>query len=120
MVRAGLESIGYIVTDVIRDMTKEMDVNLVSIRADGGASENTFLMQFISDLNQINMQVAQSANLSAMGAFLNGMLGMKYFSSIEEFDYISTSYKEYNPVIDKEEASTLFQNWQKAVQQILH
>lgn len=120
MVRAGLESIGYIVTDVIKDMAKEMDINLIAIRADGGASENAFLMQFISDLNQINMQVAQSANLSAIGAFLNGMLGMKYFSSIEEFDNISTSYKEYNPIIDKEKASTLFQNWQKAVQQILH
>ena len=53
VVRAALESIGYIVTDVLKAMGEDAGVKLSIVNADGGAVRNAFLMQFAADMNQL-------------------------------------------------------------------
>ena len=72
VVRAALESIGYIVTDVLKAMGEEAGVKLSTIHADGGAVRNAFLMQFVADMNQLKVHAAQTPELSALGAVFNG------------------------------------------------
>ncbi len=120
IVRAALESIGYIVTDVLKAMSADSGVNLNMLHADGGAVRNTFLMQFVTDMNQLTVRAAQTPELSALGAVFNGGLGLKLFSSLEDLEHLPLGYTEYTPAMDPVFSAKLFAGWQAAVQQVLH
>ena len=119
IVRAALDSIGFIVTDVIKAMSKDAGVVLSTIYADGGAVSNSFLMQFISDLNQNTLQVSQLPERSALGAVFCGALGLNIYRSVDDLHILSTDYKKFTPKVDVKTAHTRYDNWQAAIQQIL-
>ncbi|MFZ6029254.1 MAG: FGGY family carbohydrate kinase [Chloroflexota bacterium] len=118
--RAALESIGYIVTDVLKAMGEDAGVNLAMVHADGGAVRNAFLMQFVADMNQLKVRAAQNPELSALGAVFNGCLGLKVYTSLEDLQKLPVGFIEYTASIDAARANTLFTGWQKAVQQVLY
>lgn len=120
IVRAGLESIGYIVTDTLKAMIEEAGVELDLIHADGGAVRNEYLMQFVADLNQLKVHVAQTPELSALGAVFNGCLGMGIFSSLDDLLNLASDFVEYKPSINPDRANELFNGWLAAVQQVLY
>ncbi len=120
IVRAALESIGYIVTDVLKAMGEEAGVKLSTIHADGGAVRNAFLMQFVADMNQLKVRAAQTPELSALGAVFSGCLGLKIFSSLEDLKNLPSGFIEYRPSMNVDRANNLFAGWQAAVQQVLY
>jgi glycerol kinase len=101
VVRAGLESIGYIVTDVLKAMSEDADIKLNMVYADGGAVHNAFLMQFVSDLNQLSVCAAQTPELSALGAVFSGCLGMKIYHSSRPVDlpFVEEYVASMNPIL---------------------
>lgn len=119
IVRAALESIGYIITDVLYEMSEEAKVKLDIINADGGATQNTFLMQFVSDLNQLTVRSACTPALSPLGAVLNGCLGLNIYSSLEEIQKLPNIYIENRALITTDESTQLLSNWHNAVDQLL-
>ena len=120
IVRAALESIGYIVTDVLKAMSEEAGVKLSTIRADGGAVRNAFLMQFVADMNQLKVHAAQTPELSALGAVFNGCLGLKIYSSLNDLQNLPSGFTEYRSSMSPARANELFAGWQAAVQQVLY
>ena len=120
IVRAALESIGYIVTAVLKAMSKDAGVSLDTVYADGGAVCNAFLMQFVSDMNQINLRVSRLPELSALGAVLNGGIGLKIYKSFTDLRKISAGFVEFNPKLDPIDANDRFEGWQSAVEQVLN
>ncbi len=120
VVRAALESIGYIVTDVLKAMGEDAGVNLSMVHADGGAVRNAFLMQFVADMNQLKVRAAQTPELSALGAVFNGVLGLKLYASLEDLQNLPAGYVEYRSSMSPARASDLFAGWQSAVQQVLY
>ena len=65
IVRAALESIGYIVTDVLKAMGEDAGIQLSMVHADGGAVRNAFLMQFVADYESIESACCPNARISA-------------------------------------------------------
>jgi glycerol kinase len=120
VVRAALESIGYIVTDVLKAMGEEAGVNLSMVHADGGAVRNAFLIQFVADLNRLTVRAAETPELSALGAVFSGGLGLKVYASLDDLQQIPAGFVEYNPLLDSSSANNLFAGWQTAVQQVLY
>jgi len=120
VVRAALESIGFIVADVLKAMGEEAGVKLHTIHADGGAVRNAFLMQFVADMNQLIVRAAQTPELSALGAVFNGGLGLKIFSSLDDVTNLPSDFTEYRSSMSPTHASELFAGWQTAVQQVLY
>ena len=120
VVRAALESIGYIVTDVLKGMGEEAGVKLSTIHADGGAVRNAFLMQFVADMNQLKVRAAQTPELSALGAVFNGCLGLKIYTSLDDLKNLPSGFTEYRSSMSPARASELFAGWQAAVQQVLY
>lgn len=120
IVRAALESIGFIITDVLNSMAEDAEIVLDTIFADGGAVNNNFLMQFISDMTRLKLSVSQLPELSAQGAVLIGGLGLKIHQSMDDISKLPSGYVNYEPKIDSCIAKNQFTNWQKAVQQILY
>jgi len=120
VVRAGLESIAYIITDTLKAMVKEAGVNLHLIHADGGAVRNKVLMQFVADLNQLDVHVALTPELSALGAVFNGCLGLDIISSLDDLETLALDFYEYKPSMSPDCANELFAGWQSAVRQVLY
>ncbi len=120
VVRAALESIAYIITDVLKAIGKDGEIRLTTINADGGPVRNSFLMQLVADLNQINLRASLLPELSALGAVFSGGLGLKVYTSLDDLQKIPTGFTEYHPQIDAARANQLFAGWQAAVQQVLY
>jgi glycerol kinase len=119
VVRAALESIGYIVTDVLKAMCEDAGVNLSNVHADGGAVRNAFLMQFVADMNQLTVRAAQTPELSALGAVFAGALGMGIHSSLRDLEGLPASFIEYQTNLPREQGEKLRAGWKHAVSQVL-
>jgi glycerol kinase len=119
VVRAALESIGYIVTDVLKAMCEDAGVNLSNVHADGGAVRNAFLMRFVADMNQLTVRAAQTPELSALGAVFAGTLGMGIHSSLRDLESLPASFIEYQPNLPCEQVEKLRAGWKHAVSQVL-
>jgi glycerol kinase len=120
IVRAAVESIGYIVTDVLKAMARDAGIDISMVHADGGAVRNAFLMQFVADMNQLKVHADQTPELSALGAVFSGCLGQKIYTSLEELQNIPSGRIEYCSTMPTERARDLFNGWQTAVQQVLY
>lgn len=120
IVRAGLESIAYIVTDVLNAMGQDAGVDLKMVHADGGAVRNSFLMQFVADLNQLTVRAAETPELSALGAVFSGGLGLKVYASLEDLQSLPFNYVEYKSSMDIVRLNNLLAGWQSAMQKVLY
>ena len=77
-------------------------------------------MQFVADMNQLTVNAAQTPELSALGSVLNGCLGLKIYTSLEELKNISSGFTVFKPSMDPQYASKLFSGWELAVEQVLY
>jgi glycerol kinase len=117
MVKAGLESIAYQITDIIDDMREESGIDIAELRVDGGATKNTYLMQFQSDMAHIPVQVPPVEELSGIGvAYAAGIAAGIY--SLEEV-FGTTNRKTFAPRISKEERNRKYSGWKEAVGKVL-
>lgn len=117
--RAALESIAYIVKDVLDLMSRDGGVALKQVRADGGAVRNRFLMQFVADVTRLQVRASSLPELSALGAVFAGMLGMRLVHSLPELAKLPLESQDYDPVMSAGRAAELCAGWQNAVRQVL-
>lgn len=114
-VRATLFSIAYQSKDVIEAMKKESNLDLKSLKVDGGASANSLLMQFQSDILQCNVVLPKYIETTALGAGYMAGLGVNFFSCKQDIEQNQTIQKEYYPLMPKEEVDDLYDGWKEAV-----
>ncbi len=119
VVRAALESIAFVVTDTLRSLCEDSNAQLSEIQADGGAVRNRILMQFVADINHIKVKAAQTPELSAQGAVLNGFLGIKAYSTLEDLQNLTSDFNEFLPVMPPEQVSIILDGWHSAVSRVL-
>ena len=119
VVRAALEGIAFRIRDVVSLMVQDADVPLQHIHADGGAVQNSFLMQFVADEVQVTVRASRLAELSAQGAALAGMLGTGIYKSLDDLKQLRQPFVDYEPGIDAAEADRAYQDWLLAVNQVL-
>ncbi len=119
VVRAALEGIAFRVRDVVLLMVQDAGVPLQYIHADGGAVQNSFLMQFVADMVQVTVRASRLAELSAQGAALAGMLGTGIYESLNDLRQLKQPFVDYKPGIDAAEADRDYQDWLLAINQVL-
>ena len=117
IVRAGLESIGFQVCEALAAMREEAGLELRRLQADGGATNNGFLMQFVADLCGVELAVSSMADCSALGAAMAGMLGMGDAASLEALPRVGAEAISYAPELKRIEATGLLGAWRSAVAQ---
>ena len=78
IVRATLESIAYRTKDILSLMEQESKIKIQSLSADGGVSMNKFLMQFQSDILNIDINLSQNYEATALGAAYLAGLSSKF------------------------------------------
>lgn len=117
IVRAALDSIAYQITDIIKSMGDDSGISMKELRADGGATKNTYLMQFQSDLLGIPVQVANIEELSGLGvAYLAGIALGLYDKNII-FSRINRI--KYERGMTTEQQMELYEGWKEAVEKVL-
>lgn len=117
--RAALESIAYQIRDVLDMMRADARLDLHSLHADGGPTRNKFLMQFTADLTRTEIVVPDVAESSAWGAALQGLLGSRFYQSLDEIAKLPRRQRSFRPEMKANQAQQLHAAWLAAVQRIL-
>jgi len=116
IVRATLEAIAYQVAENLEVMQEDSGIKIETMRADGGAVVNEFLMQFQADVLGIPVDVPVINETTALGAAYLSALGVGDFNSVKEINSNWKLNKRYVPSIDKDQRESMIEQWKKAVQ----
>ncbi len=114
-IRATLESIAYQSADVLRVMESDSGLDLNSMRVDGGAVKNNFLMQFQSDLLNTPVERPVVNETTALGAAYLAGLAVGYWSDLDELKDNWTLDKKIKPKMLDDERAHLYKGWKLAV-----
>ncbi len=119
LVKATLESLAYQTRDIIIAMQKDAGYELKSLKVDGGAVANNYLMQFQADILQANVERPAVIESTAQGAAYLAGIGcgtwtLKEISKYRELDAV------FEPEMSKAQADKLYKQWQKAVKRTMN
>lgn len=117
IVRATVESIAYQNFDVLRAMEQDANLPLVSLRADGGAAANNFLLQFQSDITGVEVLRPSCLEVTALGAAYLAGLAVGYWANTDEIKENWTLSRSFTPIMPKRDAKEKYIGWQTAVKQ---
>ena len=113
--RAALEAIAFQSKDVFDVMIKESNIKLKSLQVDGGASNSDYLMQFQSDILQIDIEKPCCAESTALGVAYMAGFKTKFFASLENISKMRCIAKSFHPSIDAKTAHNKCKCWESAV-----
>jgi len=116
IVRAVLESIAYQTRDVVEVMCEECQTELKTLRVDGGASKNNFLMQFQADILNVPVERPKVNETTALGAAYLAGLAVGYWESMEQIESQWQLDRKFVSNMDEKEREELYKGWRKAVE----
>lgn len=115
IIRATLESLAYQVNDVLEAMKADANMELTSLKVDGGASANNLLMQIQSDIINVPVNRPQCVETTAMGAAYLAGLSVGYWKSKEDVIQNWTTDRIFEPEISEAERQSRIRGWREAV-----
>jgi glycerol kinase len=115
LARAALEAIAYQTVDAVRAQEAASGKRLESLKADGGAAANRWLMQFQADVLGVPVIVPEIAETTALGAaYLAGIA-----TGAWDLEQVAAMWREaarYEPRMGEDERETLLAEWGRAVE----
>jgi len=120
IVRATLESMAYQTRDVLEAMVTDSKKSLESLRVDGGAVKNNFLMQFQADILGVPVVRPVVTEMAALGAAYLAGLGVGFWKNREEISAMWKMDRIFEPKMDVSQREELYKGWKKAVERSLH
>jgi glycerol kinase len=115
-IRATLESMAYQTKDVLNAMQEDSGITLQSLRVDGGAVANNFLMQFQADVLGVPVQRPVVNETTALGAAYLAGLAVGFWKDRREITDRWGVERTFEPAMPAGEAAKLYRGWQTAVQ----
>ena len=115
LVRATLESLAYQTKDLIDAMVEDLGEHLVSLKVDGGASANDFLMQFQADIMGCDVKRPVCIETTSLGAAYLAGLATGYWENKEDVIKNWQVEKTFTPDMDDQKREELLTGWKKAV-----
>ena len=115
LIRAVTESLAYQTNDLLTAMQEESGLTLSSLKVDGGASANSFLMQFQADLSNLLIQRPQCIETTALGAAYLAGLASSFWKDLGEIQSNWTCERTFSPSISQERRQELLKGWKRAV-----
>lgn len=114
-VRATLESLAYQTKDVLMEMEAESNLSLKTLRVDGGAVKNNFLMQFQSDILGVPVERPVVQETTALGAAYLAGLAVGYWNHQTEIAAQWAIDRYIEPKMEKTKREELYKGWKRAV-----
>ena len=119
LIRATLESIAHQTKDVLEAMQNDSGIELKSLKVDGGASNNNFLMQFQSDILNVKIDRPKIVETTALGAAYLAGLAVGFFKSKEDIKKRWVCDREFEPKMSEEVREKSYKDWKRAVERSL-
>ena len=116
IVRATLESIAYQTRDVVGAMQADSGLDLQTLRVDGGATANDFLMQFQADILGVPVERPSVVETTALGAAYLAGLATGFWSSQDEIGRQQGIEATFEPSMSADERDSLYAGWRRAVE----
>ena len=114
-IRAVLESIAYQTADVLRAMEHDSGIHLKSLKVDGGASANDFLMQFQADIVDTDVRRPRCIETTALGAAYLAGLAVGYWRDRDEIQENWQIGAVFCSKMDAGKREKLLKGWRRAV-----
>ena len=115
IIRATLDSICYQTADVLRAMEADAQMPLGTLKVDGGASANNYLLQAQADISQNAVVRPRCVETTAMGAAYLAGLAVGYWKDLEDIRKNWAQDREFIPQISEAETAQKVKGWRKAV-----
>ena len=115
LIRAAQESIAYQSMELVAAMEKDTGTPMSELNVDGGASRDTFLMQFQSDILNKPVCRPQIQETTALGAAYLAGLATGVWKDQEEIRRMRGNTVRFLPNMHSETRETLVRGWKKAV-----
>lgn len=119
IVRATLESIGLQVADLVTAMVNDAEVELDTLRVDGGAVVNDFLMQFQADILGTDVQRPTQIETTGLGAGYLAGLAVGIWQSVDELKSHRKIEKIFSPSIDAKQRDEKLKGWKDALRRVM-
>ncbi|AYV66731.1 glycerol kinase [Niallia circulans] len=114
-IRATLESLAYQTKDVLGAMETDSNIQVKTLRADGGAVRNNFLMQFQGDILNVPVERPVINETTALGAAYLAGLAVGFWKDQKEIAEQWSLDRSYEPKMEEETREALYTGWKKAV-----
>ena len=115
VIRAVTESLAYQTNDLLAAMKEESGLALSSLKVDGGASANNFLMQFQSDLSGVRIQRPRCIETTALGAAYLAGLAVGFWKNLDEIRDNWSCERAFSPAVGDEARQAMLKGWKRAV-----
>ena len=113
--RAVLEASAYQTRDIVEAMNRDSGVKLSMLKVDGGMVANELLMQFQSDILNVNVVRPVVAETTALGAAYAAGMAVGFWSGAEELQRNWAEDKTFRPAMEESSREKLYRQWRKAV-----
>ncbi len=117
--RATLESIAFQTHDVLKAMESDAGLPIAELRVDGGATVNALMMQFQSDILDVQVLRPAVIETTALGAAYFAGLAVGFWHDVESISSQWQVEARFTPAMDAEKRSAYLHNWQRAVNAVL-
>ncbi len=114
LIKATLESIAYQSMDLINAMQVDSKIRLKSLKVDGGASANNYLMQFQADILDKTVERAKIIESTALGAAYLAGLGVGLWNKEDILNHRKID-KIFEPEMEAKKRNALINKWHKAI-----
>ncbi|PHE96923.1 glycerol kinase [Bacillus wiedmannii] len=115
-IRATLESLAYQTKDVLCAMEADSGIELKTLRVDGGAVKNNFLMKFQSDILDVPVERPVINETTALGAAYLAGIAVGYWKNQDEIKEQWHMDKRFEPTMEAETSEELYAGWKKAIE----
>ena len=119
LIRATLESLAFQTNDVLHAMELDSGIHLSSLKVDGGASMNSFLMQFQADIMNAPVHRPMCVETTAMGAAYLAGLAVGFWQDKEDVKRHWSLDREFLPDMSEDKRTEELDGWRKAVKAVM-
>lgn len=119
IVRAALEAICYQTREVLEAMNADSGVPLQTLKVDGGATANNFLMQLQADILGVEVIRPQVAETTSLGAAYAAGLAVGFWDNLETLRRNWQVDRQWQPQLAQDRREAGYSEWKKAVERTL-
>ena len=119
IVRASLEAMAYQTWDLLEAMAEDLGSSIRRLKVDGGAAENSFLLEFLADILGQRVYRPECIETTSLGAAYLAGLATGYWKSTDDIRDNWQIDRIFEPSMEEEQRTALLRGWHKAVSKSL-
>ena len=122
IIKAALKSICFQTKDLLESLKLDLGDEIqedMTMRVDGGMSNNNWMMQFLADILNIKVERPTNHETTVMGAAYLAGLKVGFFSNLRDIEDLWKSDRIFIPNMDEEDRHAMYSNWKKIVNNLI-